>query len=301
MDRQGSVATGTVYEMLVRVAARAPHQIRSWNLSSIWALPTAEGTAWLKCVPAFFGHEAEAIRGLGPSDRLPRVIAAEGSRTLMEQMPGRDGYGAGTDDYRSVIDALLELQSAVVARPGGLIDVIPHWSPAAMARSAIRVLAERRHQVARASGPQAVAALEGLLTGWDQRWEEVDGCGLPDVVFHGDLHPGNARIGIALPVIFDWGDCGWGHPLLDLGVVSAYHHDAALVSSTLEHWLEGWRRLVPGSDPVRAWACLRPVSVLRSALVFQNFVDNIEPSERVFHDADVPEALARTAAALDGG
>jgi hypothetical protein len=73
------------------------------------------------------------------------------------------------------------------------------------------------------------------------------------------------------------------------------------VAVTLEHWLDGWRRLVPGSDPKRAWALLRPVAVLRSALVFQNFVDNIEPSERVFHDADVPEALARAAATLAEG
>jgi hypothetical protein len=299
--RPGGPASDLAWAQLHVRPTSPPRQVRSWNLSSVWALPTAEGTAWLKCVPPFFAHEAEAIRGLGPSDRLPRIIAAEGSRTLMAQMPGRDGYGAASDDYCAVIDALLELQSATLARPGRLADIIPSWSPTAMARSATEVLQERRAQVATGSGSETVALLDQLLAEWDERWRQVNECGLPDVVFHGDLHPGNARIGVVPPVIFDWGDCGWGHPLLDLGVVSAYHPDPALVAVTLGHWLEGWRRLVPGSDPDQAWVLLHPVSVLRSALVFQNFVDNIEPSERVFHDADVPEALARTAARLVKG
>ena len=283
----------------VRTTGR-PRQIRSWNLSSIWALPTSDGTAWLKCVPPFFAHEADAIRGLGPSDRLPRVIAAEGSRMLMAEMPGQDGYGAGVSAYTAVIDALLELQSALDGRRGGPALAVPRWSPEAMARSAAEVLEHRRHQVALRSGPGAVTALEALLAGWEARWQQIEDCGLPDVVFHGDLHPGNSRIGVDPPVIFDWGDCGWGHPLLDLSVVSAYRDDPVLVARTLDHWLDGWRRLRPDSDPRRAWDLLRPVALLRSALVFQNFVDNIEPSERVFHDADVPAALARAAASLTG-
>lgn len=276
-----------------------PRQIRSWNLSSIWSLPTPAGTAWLKCVPPFFAHEASAIRHLGPSEHLPSLIAAEGRRLLMEQMPGQDGYGAGPTEYRAVIDALLQLQSTLLSAEPQFDHVVPHWSPATMGQSARTLLRARRQQLRALVGDGPADALEWLLEGWDQRWQAVGDCGLPDVVFHGDLHPGNARVGVESPVIFDWGDCGWGHPLLDLGVVSAYHQDRALVTRTVGHWLQGWRRLVPGSEPERAWELLRPVARLRTALVFQSFVDNIEPSERVYHDADVPDALARASGLVD--
>ena len=285
----------------VRVVGR-PRQIRSWNLSSIWALPTADGTAWLKCVPPFFGHEAATISTLGPSDCLPRVIAADGARLLMEEMPGRDGYGAGPDEYAEVISALLVLQSALVTDRRPLHEVVPSWSAPSMAEAATKLLDDASRPLEATIGAGPMGVLHQLLDRWDERWEEVNNCGIPDTVFHGDLHPGNARIGSGRPVLFDWGDSGWGHPLLDLGVVSAYHHDDDLVARTLHHWLEGWRRLVPGSDPARAWELLRPVARLRTALVFENFLTNIEPSERVYHEADLPTALARAAAtAVDGG
>src|SRR5688572_16066828 len=34
-------------------------QVRTWNLSSIWRLPTDGGTTWLKSVPPFFAHAGE--------------------------------------------------------------------------------------------------------------------------------------------------------------------------------------------------------------------------------------------------
>ena len=48
---------------------------------------------------------------------------------------------------------------------------------------------------------------------------------------------------------------------------------------------------MPGSDPGRAWTLLRPLAALRVALVFQTFLDNIEPSERAYHARDVGPAL----------
>jgi hypothetical protein len=60
-----------------------------------------------------------------------------------------------------------------------------------------------------------------------------------------------------------------------------------------QYWLAAWARAVPGSDPGRAWELLRPLAALRDALVYQVFVDNIEPSERVYHRDDVPSALER--------
>lgn len=60
-----------------------------------------------------------------------------------------------------------------------------------------------------------------------------------------------------------------------------------------KRWCQRWRASVPGCEPDRAVALLRPVTALYFAAVYATFVANIEPSERPFHAADVPACLAR--------
>ena len=53
---------------------------------------------------------------------------------------------------------------------------------------------------------------------------------------------------------------------------------------------------MPGCDPDRARDLLAPVAALQRAAMYQMFLDNIEPSERVYHAADPAEWLTRAAA-----
>ena len=53
---------------------------------------------------------------------------------------------------------------------------------------------------------------------------------------------------------------------------------------------------MPGSDPHRAWALLRPLAALGDAVVYQGFLDQIEQSERIYHLEDVLPCLERAAA-----
>ena len=38
-----------------------PVQVRTWNLSSLWRIPTRGQTVWLKAVPRFFAHETDML------------------------------------------------------------------------------------------------------------------------------------------------------------------------------------------------------------------------------------------------
>ena len=58
-----------------------------------------------------------------------------------------------------------------------------------------------------------------------------------------------------------------------------------------DYWLRTWKQALPGSDPEQAWHLLRPLAALRTAAVYQHFLDNIEPSERIYHEEDVRPAL----------
>ena len=59
---------------------------------------------------------------------------------------------------------------------------------------------------------------------------------------------------------------------------------------------------VPGCDPERALRLARPLQALAGAIVYQMFLDNIEHSERRYHELDPPQGIRDALAALaDGG
>ena len=134
-----------------------------------------------------------------------------------------------------------------------------------------------------------------LLSGLERRMAEVEACGLPDTLVHGDAHPGNLRGDGAGLTLLDWGDCTVGHPLLDepgfLGRIAA-----ADVEPCRLRWGAAWRRASPGCDPERASRLLAPVAAARQATVYQGFLDRIEPSEHPYHRRDPAERLAHAAA-----
>jgi Phosphotransferase enzyme family len=260
-------------------------QHRTWNLSAIWSMPTRTGTVWLKCVPTFFRHES-AVVSLVAGPCTPKLIAAEGHRILLEDLAGEDGHRASVEEACRLVDDLVQLQSGTAPRvPELLAAGVPdaRW-PA--------LLPQLRDLVARRTPNDG--RLLGLMANAEARASAIDECGLPDVLVHGDAYPGNARLGTVPGVWFDWGDSRVGNPLLDLAVSARFAPaDAEILE---QHWLAAWARAVPGSDPGRAWELLRPLAALREAAVYQGFVDNIEPSERVYHLGDVQPSLDRASA-----
>ena len=131
-----------------------------------------------------------------------------------------------------------------------------------------------------------------------ERLQELEACGLPVTLVHGDYHPGNWRgVGNKLSVL-DWGDCVVGHPLLDLPPVlrsiSADDHDVLQ-----QHWASCWQRKVPAADVLTAMTLIKPLAALRMAAVYQMFLDNIEASEQVYHRDDPLQMIERACAELD--
>ena len=269
--------------------AGSPVQHRTWNLSCIWSIPVrqssgSEARLWLKCVPGFFAHEAVVLRGLS-GQAVPRLVAAQRHRLLLAELPGRDGYDATEDEAKQIIECLVALQLRTVPLVPALLA---GGVPEARQETFIQ---ELQDVVARRAPHDPV--LRRLAEEAGARLAQAEACGLPDVLVHGDAHPGNARIGGSTPILFDWGDARIGNPLLDLAVLSRLPGPAG--QALAAHWLRTWKQAVPGSDPERAWQLLRPLAALRLAAVYQHFLDNIEPSERVYHDQDVQPALQAAA------
>lgn len=276
------------------VAGR-PVQMRTWNLSSVWRLPLRAGAAWLKVVPPFFGHEGRMLERL-QGDAVPPLVATDGPRVLLDDVPGTDQYHAPVALLVRMVSMLVGLQVAWVDRVGELESLgLPDWRQDAFPAAAAHVLAAS----AEVLEPDVVRHVGDLVDGLPERFTRIAAAGVPDTLVHGDFHAGNVVGTPERLVLLDWGDCGIGHPLLDQAAFleRLTPGDAAAVRAV---WTSSWRRAVPGCDPDRAAALLAPVAALRQAIIYQNFLDHIEPAERVYH-ADDPQLWLRRAATVSAG
>jgi hypothetical protein len=267
-------------------------QRKTWNLSAIWRLDRADlgpdRAVWLKQLPGFLRQETAVLTWLAATvpDAAPALLAADGEgRQLLAHVPGEDRFGAPVEDRYAMVDLLHTIQ---VRGVDAVDDLISSGVPDLRAGK----LADRIRAVAAAHGA-AITGLGPLVDRLDDRFAAVGGCGLPDTLVHEDFHPGNVRHrpnGALAPVILDWGDSFVGNPAFDaLRMVDDLH--PARAKPLLEAWQEQWRASAPGSDPATALALLRPVQALLQAVVYANFLANIEPSEHPYHAADVPERL----------
>ena len=277
---------------LARTPRVAPAvQVRSWNLSSLWRLPTTRGAAWLKVVPPFFAHEGAVLAALG-ADRVPEVLASDGARTLLAEIPGDDLYFVSGERLLSMVDLLVDLQTAWVGRVDDLLEMgLPDWRRDVLTVALTDLVDRWRGRL-----PGAVeVGLDGLLDGLEARWDRIDACGLPDTLVHGDFHQGNLRsAGPGHLVLLDWGDSGIGHPMLDQ---SAFldRLSPADRQAVRQRWTARWHREVPGCDPDRAASLLAPIGAFRRALIYQRFLDGIEPDERIYHAPDPADWLEQAA------
>jgi len=259
-------------------------QIRSWNLSAIWRLDVAGApVAWLKQVPRFFRHEPAVlglVSGVAPGLVPPLLAAGEQGRMLLAHVPGEDGYGAGAEICAQIAAEFHPVQAHFAGRADELL---------ATGMPDRRLTVEPFAAVA-APYLDEITGLRELVDDLPRRLAEIASCGLPDTLVHGDLHPGNARIGSGDPVVMDWGDSSLGNPALDIlrltGDLPRAEADELIAS-----WALRWRTVAPGSDPARVAELMRPVAGLFGAVTYAGFLADIEPAEHPYHDSDVRAGL----------
>jgi hypothetical protein len=268
-----------------------PAQRKTWNLAGLFRLPTADGPVWLKAIPAFAAAEPAAIAAFAEVDPglVPAVLASAPGRLLLADVPGTDCWDASP---QVVADAVHRLATAQ-ARIGQLPDAIPDRRPQALAAAVSDLL----------DGPVAAELSIGELRAarslqW--RWEMLADCGLPDTVVHGDFHPGNWRSGDGALVVLDFADAHLGNPVLD-GLRAIDFLPAGRRSTAASAWIAAWIAAAPRSRPAEALQVAAPLAHLAYAVRYQEFLDNIEPSEHVYHRGDPAAAIRQAlASARDG-
>ncbi|RZU16065.1 phosphotransferase family enzyme [Kribbella rubisoli] len=265
-------------------------QVKTWNLSCLVRFPGA----WAKATSRFGSIDADIIEHVLRYDETlaPAVLAT--SRvdrwSLLAHAPGTDCWEPDRASVESVVPRWVAVQAALAEE----VDEL----------DAPRLLPDELADQVTALIPRVdlsddeVSGLVKLVDRLPSIVGELESAGLPISLVHGDFHPGNWRSDGTHRVIVDWADTFVGHPATDIRRL----HDF-LPAEKREHarevWSAAWRRELPGCEPLRA---LRPMSVLGPlmyALMYQRFLDNIEPDERIYHEDD-PGICLRSALDMAG-
>jgi Ser/Thr protein kinase RdoA (MazF antagonist) len=256
-------------------------QRKTWNLAGLFRLPTAAGPVWLKAIPAFAAAEPIAIAAIAQvdPDLVPTVLASAPGRLLLADVPGTDCWDASPEVVVDTVYRLATAQARIDQPPHGIPDRRPE-----ILGAAVRDLLDG--PVGAELSPEELRASRSLQ--W--RWEMLADCGLPDTVVHGDFHPGNWRRGNGPPVVLDFADAHLGNPVLD-GRRAIDYLPADRRRAAADAWIAAWTAAAPRSHPAEALRIAEPLAHLGYAVRYQEFLDNIEPSERVYHLGDPAAAI----------
>ncbi|TDW24603.1 phosphotransferase family enzyme [Kribbella kalugense] len=261
------------------IGPRDAVQVKTWNLSCLIRFPGA----WAKATSRFCSIDADIIEHIRRYDDTlaPAVLATsrENRWSLLAHAPGTDCWEPDRPSVESVVSRWVAAQAAL-ADEAFALDA-PRLLPSALADEIAALI------------PRVDLSERGILELVDRLPAivgELEAAGLPITLVHGDFHPGNWRSDGTQRVIVDWADTFVGHPATDIRRL----HDF-LPPEKRDHaaevWSAAWRRELPGCDPLRA---LQPMSVLGPltyALMYQRFLDNIEPDERIYHQDDPGNCL----------
>lgn len=113
--------------------------------------------------------------------------------------------------------------------------------------------------------------------------------GLPDTLVHGNFSPDNwTRNGVVL----SWSGAMWGHPALDAGRLLEYCRHT-MYDHVAKVWSDAWLRHRPDSRPLDALEAGLAAARLQSAVRYQEVLDGVEDSQRIYHRDYPSYALTR--------
>lgn len=178
--------------------------------------------------------------------RVPALLGTHPEALLVTWTPGLVAASAPAAQRERAAAALAEMLGAVHSLP---ITAPLERNPVRGVPLASRTAAFA-HDLDRAELPSRVR--DGARRRWARGLDAATWAG-PDLLLHGDPHPGNLVVpetGAEPPVLIDWGDATPGDPASDLGALLLHHPDAAILSRYRE--TTTWQ----GVEDAAVWAAL---------------------------------------------
>jgi hypothetical protein len=273
-------------------------QVKTWNLSCLIRFATDDGDAWAKATSRFCSVDAEVIEQVHRYDAqlVPVVLGVdlENRWSLLQHVPGNDCWEPDRATVEDVVSRWVAVQAAITAEANELRTprMVPGDLADELAGLLIGEVGERLTADELIEARRLVEELPKIVA-------QLESAGLPTTLVHGDFHPGNWRSDGTTGRIMDWADSYVGHPATDIerlrGWLPTEKQDHAV-----DTWATAWKEQLPESEPLLAMQPIKVIARLLGAITYRRFLDNIETSERVYHEDDpTSEVRAAIKAASD--
>jgi hypothetical protein len=268
-------------------------QHRHWGISAVMRVETGEGRYWFKALFDHFRHEPSVtafIAELSPG-ATARVVASEPVEgwMLLENLPGDvipDEHG-----HRAAFEHLVQLQSIARGREQDLL------AAGCARRSLIEIPGELANVLddpmlgewLSVDSARAARIVDWLVDAVAQ----VEQLGLPDVLVHGDFHPGNVRLVGDRPervVIFDWSDAAIAKPFVDVITWATWlPHDPSARDALWESFAEVWAGVLPPATWLELRPTLEGITGAYHVVSYAGIVRNLDRLRRPEHAGGLAE------------
>lgn len=272
------------YHLLAPVA-----QLKTWALSCVLRAQTSAGAVYFKTSARLplFADEPQIIAAL--STRYPELIPAplavdrERGWLLLADVGAELHAQTELPHWTTVLSAYGEMQRHAAAdldwlHANGCLDRRLAWLEAQ-----IEPLLCSPEVLSRLTADE-LARLRVLVPQIQARCAELDNCGLPPTLVHGDLHGGNIGYHAGRYAVFDWSDACIAHPFTDLPTmlydIRERWPDPAIQASARDSYLTQWSSYAALEQLQATWTLAAPIAALHQATSYHALVCSIEQTER---------------------
>ncbi|MFI6832781.1 aminoglycoside phosphotransferase family protein [Kribbella sp. NPDC050241] len=275
-----------------QVARTGPwSQVRSWGLSNVLRVPTAQGDVYFKALahsstiparadalPLLFAHEPMLLKQLSDErpGEVPAPLAVDEKRAWM-LLPDLGPPLADFPDVSLWIDALrghARLQRSFADQPDRLLEFSCVDRRLGVLEAEIdRLLGptpatDLLEPAERALLPRRAEQLREAIT-------ELAAIGVPETLLHGDLHPRNLAVRDGRVLAFDWTDAAVSHPFLDLVTFFEQRSPTSTDPRLKDAYLAEWESYASPADLRRALELAEELGALHQVMTYAHLPDHL--------------------------
>ena len=307
-------------------AVEQPH-IRPW--STVFRIPTDDGTVWCKATGPGTAHEVRLLPAFArwgvPHVMVPLaadptrswLLLEDGGLTLRQtRADGRGDTDLGA--WEPILADYAALQRSVEGRAEEMLALgVPDGRPSVLPETFERLVSDdaawsRVGADDRAEADAARPRLRMLGSWVATRADELARSGIEATIQHDDLHGGNVFVDGGAVRFFDWGDAVVAHPfgtlvttLNSVGYRLELEPDGPELQRLRDAYLEAWTDVLPRSGLDAAFRLALDLGRIGKAAAWQRALDGLDHAEMGEHAgapalwlADLAERLERRAEPL---
>jgi aminoglycoside/choline kinase family phosphotransferase len=263
-------------------------QVRSWGLSNVLRIPTADGGVYFKALshastrpdalPFLFANEPLFLQRAS-ADRpgaVPAPIAIDGERSWM-LLPDLGSPLAEETDIALWLDAIgghARLQRSYADQPERLLEFSCVDRRLAVLDAELdRLLGpnqatDRLEPDERAKLPIRAKQLREAIT-------ELASIGVPETLLHGDLHPRNLAVRDGRVLAFDWTDAAVAHPFLDMVTFVEERSPLSTDPRVRDAYLSEWEEFASPAELRRALELAQELGTLYQTMTSLHLFDHL--------------------------